>query len=344
MPGLISCLRAGLLITVAATVFTAAAPARAAPIKTDIVFIVDVSSSLTTKVANLASGLTTMTQRFDALNVDAQYGLVTYLDNDAMPRLNQDLTGQTGITNAFGNILPFVPTVGRTNGTSENGEHALAFALNGIADFKDSSNNSLGPQTEFVSYRDDAIKNLVIITDEPFNQGAHIDLTTGGTTAVTGLDTVGQLQLASGATIDLRRPIFGGLQDLIDASGPTLINGIVELPPPGFCAPSAGQTVISGVYPEYCTNPTFGLDTLVTGNGGNFFDLDVLNSTDPLVIDEFVTQFANTKFQELTDICSADPTAPGCGSAVTVSEPATLGLVGFGLAGFVLVARRRRTH
>ncbi|PTQ77633.1 putative secreted protein with PEP-CTERM sorting signal [Nitrosospira multiformis] len=82
---------------------------------------------------------------------------------------------------------------------------------------------------------------------------------------------------------------------------------------------------------------------LATGNHGQVFDLNGLNSTNQTVVQDFVTAFASAKLNETIDFCTANPTAPGCQPTgpAQVPEPGILGLIALGMVGLGLTRRKR---
>lgn len=85
----------------------------------------------------------------------------------------------------------------------------------------------------------------------------------------------------------------------------------------------------------------YSYDTPIANHGGTIFDLNTFNTTDQTIIEQFVTDFANVKLQEVIDFCTANPTAPEC-RPVETSEPGMIGLFGLGLMGLGVAAIRRR--
>ncbi|MEM8987369.1 MAG: PEP-CTERM sorting domain-containing protein [Pseudomonadota bacterium] len=85
------------------------------------------------------------------------------------------------------------------------------------------------------------------------------------------------------------------------------------------------------------TNARYGV--LAANHGGQAFDIRNFRS-DP---DPFFANFIDTKVQEIIDTCDDNPNLPGCtGGGTPVSEPGTIGLIGFALFGLGVYARRRR--
>ena len=146
--------------------------ANAALIKTDIVMIVDESGSMGTVQANLRNNIGLFASILSAGGVDAQYGLVGYGNSQVVPRMLTNLTDPTAFATAAQGL--------QINGGTEPGYTATAFAL-----------NALDNQSPTFSFRNDAIKNFIIFTDEPSNGDTAARGTVGGS-AVT-LATVDQL-------------------------------------------------------------------------------------------------------------------------------------------------------
>lgn len=128
----------------------AASSIHAAVIKTDIIMIVDESGSMGTVQANLRTNIGLFASILSAGGVDAQYGLVGYGDSQVRPRMLTDLTDPTSFANAAQGL--------RINGGTEPGYTATGFAL-----------NALDNQSSLFSFRSDAVKNIIIFTDEPSN-------------------------------------------------------------------------------------------------------------------------------------------------------------------------------
>jgi uncharacterized protein (TIGR03382 family) len=138
-----------LAASVAAIGFTVSA-VQAAPIKTDIIMIVDESGSMGTVQTNLRNNIGLFASILDSFGIDARYGLVGYGSNTIVPRMLTDLTDANSFATAALGL--------RVNGGTEPGYVASAYAL-----------NALDGQTTLFSFRPDAIKNLIIFTDEPSN-------------------------------------------------------------------------------------------------------------------------------------------------------------------------------
>jgi MYXO-CTERM domain-containing protein len=126
------------------------ATAQAAPIKTDIIMIVDESGSMGNVQTNLRNNIGLFASILDSFGIDARYGLVGYGSSTVAPRMLTDLTTAASFATAAQGLL--------TNGGTEPGYTASAFALNGLDN-----------QTPTFSFRSDAVKNLIIYTDEPSN-------------------------------------------------------------------------------------------------------------------------------------------------------------------------------
>ncbi|MBS3805298.1 MAG: VWA domain-containing protein [Oleiphilaceae bacterium] len=131
-----------------------AAPIHAAPILSDLVFVVDESGSMGNVQANLRSNIGLFASILTGTGqVDAQYGLVGYGNRSVVPRRLADLTNDTDFATAAQNLV--------ASGGTEPGYTATAFAL-----------NALDNQSESFSFRSNAVKNVIILTDEPTNGDA----------------------------------------------------------------------------------------------------------------------------------------------------------------------------
>lgn len=127
----------------------ALAPRADAAIRTDIVFIVDESGSMGDVQANLRNNIGQFATILAAGGLDARYALVGYGDSNVVPRLITDFTDAASFATAALGL--------RINGGTEPGYTAIAYALNG-----------LDGQVTQLSFRN-AVKNLILLTDEPSN-------------------------------------------------------------------------------------------------------------------------------------------------------------------------------
>jgi hypothetical protein len=128
-----------------------AAPIHAAPILSDLVFVVDESGSMGNVQANLRDNIGQFASILTGTGqVSAQYGLVGYGNDDVTPRMLTDLTDDASFSSAAQNLV--------ADGGTEPGYTATAFAL-----------NALDNQSDQFSFRSNALKNVIILTDEPSN-------------------------------------------------------------------------------------------------------------------------------------------------------------------------------
>lgn len=119
-------------------------------INTDIIMIVDESGSMGNVQTNLRNNIGLFASILSAGGVNAQYGLVGYGDSNVRPRMVTNLTDATSFATAAAGL--------KINGGTEPGYTASAFAL-----------NALDGQSNVFSYRSNAVKNIIIFTDEASN-------------------------------------------------------------------------------------------------------------------------------------------------------------------------------
>ncbi|WP_148861857.1 VWA domain-containing protein [Marinobacter fonticola] len=121
-----------------------------AVILTDIVMVVDESGSMGNVQANLRSNIGKFASILSAGGVNARYGLVGYGRSDVVPRMLTDLTDPSDFATAAESL--------ETSGGIEPAYAASAFAL-----------NALDEQDTLFSFRSNAVKNIIVFTDEPSN-------------------------------------------------------------------------------------------------------------------------------------------------------------------------------
>jgi hypothetical protein len=130
-------------------------------INTDIIFVVDESGSMGSVQANLRTQIGLFASILSGGGVNANYGLVGYGDSSVVPRMITDLTTAANFATAALGL--------RISGGTEPGYTASAFAL-----------NALDGQSSVFSYRSNAVKNIILFTDEPSNGDTAARGTVGG--------------------------------------------------------------------------------------------------------------------------------------------------------------------
>ena len=136
--------------------FTVTAPANAALIKTDIVMLVDESGSMSTIHNNLRDSIATFASILQNGGLDAQFALIGYGFAGDSIRLLSDFVDAAGFANAMAGITPL--------GADEPAYDATAYAL-----------EALPSEQPGLSYRDDAVKNLILFADEASNGDNYFD-------------------------------------------------------------------------------------------------------------------------------------------------------------------------
>ena len=132
-----------------------------AVIVTDIIILVDESGSMGDVQTNIRNNIGLFASILSAGGIDAQYGLIGYGNSGTRPRLVTNLTTPAAFATAAQGL--------QINGGTEPGYSAIAFAL-----------NSIDAQLSLFSFRPNALKNIILFTDEPSNGDNCNGCLTGG--------------------------------------------------------------------------------------------------------------------------------------------------------------------
>lgn len=142
-------------------------PAQAV-ILTDVIMIVDESGSMGGVQANLRNNIGLFASILAGGGVNANFGLVGYGNSSVAPRMLTDLTSAANFATAAQGL--------QVNGGTEPAFTASAFAL-----------NALDGQSSLFSFRSNAVKNLIIFTDEPSNGDTIARGAVGGSAVTFGI-------------------------------------------------------------------------------------------------------------------------------------------------------------
>lgn len=143
-------------VVVGLGLLTVNAPANAAIIKTDIVMLVDESGSMGTIHNNLSNSISSFASILQAGGLDVQFALIGYGFAGDGIRLISDFVDAAGFATAMTQIIPI--------GADEPAYDATAYAL-----------EALPAEQPNLSYRDDAVKNLILFADEASNGDVYYD-------------------------------------------------------------------------------------------------------------------------------------------------------------------------
>lgn len=119
-----------------------------AVIQSDIVFMVDESGSMGNVQTNLRNNIGSFATILANGGVDVRFALVGYGNSSVVPRVLTDFTSAANFSTAAQNLV--------INGATEPGYTATAFSLNAFGGTN-------------LNYRTNAVKNLMIFTDEASN-------------------------------------------------------------------------------------------------------------------------------------------------------------------------------
>lgn len=128
----------------------------AAVIKTDIVMIVDESGSMSTIHDSLGAGISTFANTLQTGGLDIQFALIGYGFAGDSIRLISDFVDAADFATATNDLVSL--------GASEPAYDATAYSL-----------DALNSEQANLSFRDDAVKNLILFADEASNSDTEFD-------------------------------------------------------------------------------------------------------------------------------------------------------------------------
>lgn len=144
---------------------------RAVPIRTDIVFVIDATSSMSGEIAGVRNGFSSFVGGLNAASVDARFAIILF---GGAPELILDFTSDQTVTQNVLNQITIGNNPGVHNNHNQNPEaglEAIRMAL-GAAPTSNLANNNI-PEDGILNFRNDARVNLILATDEDSDRPAN---------------------------------------------------------------------------------------------------------------------------------------------------------------------------
>lgn len=300
-------------------------------IKTDFVFIVDATGSMSNKIATVKTGLSNFVDGLNDADIDFRFSLVLF---GGAPELVLDWTTDKSATEtAFNSISTGGAVSGfqiNHNVNPEAGLEAIRIVLGGAVNntlLRDNVGGSGG-----LTFRNDARKNLILVTDEDSDRPFYLENRTG--VQITASADI----LSPAMTPDSQTEIDNTAQAVIDNNA--FLNMLIYdqdgLSEDQYGDPDQDESDddFSNFDPdqtlENLQNAGFGesleAQILAAGLIGRTFDIGDINT------ENFINNFFNAKIAETIEN-PVDHTVP---------EPATMILFGLGLLGIVSMNRRKK--
>jgi len=298
-------------------------------IKTDIVFAIDATSSMSGEIAGVRSGFSSFVSGLGAANVDARFAIVVF---GGTPELILDFTSNTALVQSRLNAITIGANPGIQNNHNVNPEAGLEvvrMAFGGATNNEFANNNIA--EDGILDFRSDARKNLILATDEDSDRPA-----------------IGANQLAGQNSNDPPSTINAAWQAEVDAAAQAAINAQAFV----NMLVNIGDNPTEEQYGDWSQDVSdldllnFDADATLTNlqnaGYGNSLQAQLLDAgligrtfnvagaNDP----DFVENFFAAKIQEIVEDPGPDPTP--------TPEPGSLGLLGVGLAGLGFLRRRWR--
>ena len=309
---------------VAAAGFAFAGAANAAPIKTDIVFMIDATGSMSGEINGVRNGFSSFVSGLNSAAVDARFAVVVF---GGQAELTLDFTSDTTVAQNSLNAITIGASSGVQNNHNVNPEAGLEVIRQvlGAAPISTLANNNI-PQDGILNFRSDARKNLILVTDEDADAAFHVANRIAGESGEPAAGAAEQAEVNATATAVIQNNAYlNMLINIGDAPSAFQYGDYTKDVSDANLLNFDPTATLNNLLADAVTDTSLQAQVLNAGLIARTFNVNGANNAN------FVNNFFNAKLEEIVN----DPGTPN-----DIPLPGAVFFLLTGLAGIAAAKRR----